>query len=104
MKSEQYWDLLPSADGAKTKICQSEMLCSSRRFGGGQQRPPRTVEVPLKLTLKELYTGTTKRLKITRRVYNKQTGKLEPKEVQPRALSAAPPASCVPLCLQELHT
>ncbi|CAK0786642.1 hypothetical protein CVIRNUC_009856 [Coccomyxa viridis] len=49
-------------------------------FGGGQQRPPRTVEVPLKLTLKELYTGTTKRLKITRRVYNKQTGKLEPKE------------------------
>lgn len=51
------------------------------RFGGGQQRPPRTVEVPLKLTLKELYTGTTKRLKITRRVYNKQTGKLEPKEV-----------------------
>ena len=39
------------------------------------------MEVPLKLTLKELYTGTTKRLKITRRVYNKQTGKLEPKEV-----------------------
>jgi hypothetical protein len=39
------------------------------------------VEVPLKLTLKELYTGTTKRLKITRRVYNKQTGKLEPQEV-----------------------
>ncbi|CAL5222041.1 g4336 [Coccomyxa viridis] len=49
-------------------------------FGGGQQRPPRTVEVPLKLTLKELYTGTTKRLKITRRVYNKQTKNLEPKE------------------------
>ena len=41
------------------------------------------MEVPLKLTLKELYTGTTKRLKITRRVYNKQTGKLEPKEVSP---------------------
>ena len=41
------------------------------------------MEVPLKLTLKELYTGTTKRLKITRRVYNKQTGKLEPKEVCP---------------------
>ena len=39
------------------------------------------MEVPLKLTLKELYTGTTKRLKITRRVYNKQTGKLEPQEV-----------------------
>ena len=39
------------------------------------------MEVPLKLTLKELYTGTTKRLKITRHVYNKQTGKLDPKEV-----------------------
>ena len=41
------------------------------------------MEVPLKLTLKELYTGTTKRLKITRRVYSKQTKKLEPKEVSP---------------------
>ena len=79
------------------------MLCSCRSFGGGQQRPPRTVEVPLKLTLKELYTGTTKRLKITRRVYNKQTGKLEPKEVQPQALLAAPPASYILLCRQELH-
>ena len=58
-------------------------MCKCCRFGGGQQRPPRTVEVALKLTLKELYTGTTKRLKITRRVYNKQTGKLEPKEVCP---------------------
>ena len=47
------------------------------------------MEVPLKLTLKELYTGTTKRLKITRRVYNKQTGKLEPKEVCPRPSSAS---------------
>ena len=82
---------------------QPEMLCSCCRFGGGQQRPPRTVEVPLKLTLKELYTGTTKRLKITRRVYNKQTGKLEPKEVQPQALSAGLAAYCVHLCLQQLH-
>ena len=61
------------------------------------------MEVPLKLTLKELYTGTTKRLKITRRVYNKQTGKLEPKEVQPQAPSAGVPASCVHLSLQQLH-
>lgn len=30
--------------------------------------PPRAVEVPLKVTLKELYTGVTKKLKITRRV------------------------------------
>jgi DnaJ-class molecular chaperone len=43
-------------------------------FGGGmpsssgRAAPPRTVEVALKLTLKELYSGTTKRLKITRRV------------------------------------
>lgn len=51
------------------------------RFGGQQQQRPRTVEVPLKLTLKELYTGTTKKLKITRRVFNKATNKLEEKEV-----------------------
>ena len=56
------------------------------------------MEVPLKLTLKELYTGTTKRLKITRRVYNKQTGKLEPKEVQPRAVQL-PHQSLVSLCV-----
>ena len=72
----------------KQLVAQSKILCSCHRFGGGQQRPPRTVEAPLKLTLKELYTGTTKRLKITRRVYNKQAGKLEPKEVQHQALSA----------------
>ena len=52
------------------------------RFGGGAQRPPRTVEVPLRLTLKELYTGTTKKLKITRRVADKATGKVTPKEVE----------------------
>ncbi len=52
-----------------------------RRFGGQQQQRPRTVEVPLKLTLKELYSGTTKKLKITRRVFNKATNKLEEKEV-----------------------
>ena len=51
------------------------------RFGGQQQQRPRTIEVPLKLTLKELYTGTTKKLKITRRVFNKATNKLENKEV-----------------------
>lgn len=53
------------------------------RFGRQQQqqRPPRTVEVPLKLTLKELYAGTRKKLKVTRRVYNKETNKLEEKEV-----------------------
>ncbi|CAL8465417.1 g4953 [Coccomyxa elongata] len=49
-------------------------------FGGQQQQRPRTVEVPLKLTLKELYSGTTKKLKITRRVFNKATNKLEEKE------------------------
>lgn len=52
-----------------------------RRFGGQQQQRPRTVEVPLKLILKELYSGTTKKLKITRRVFNKATNKLEEKEV-----------------------
>ena len=34
------------------------------------------------MTLKELYTGTTKKLKITRRVVDKATGKLVPKEVR----------------------
>lgn len=39
----------------------------------------------MKLTLKELYAGTTKKLKVTRRVYNKETNKLEEKEVCQRA-------------------
>jgi DnaJ-class molecular chaperone len=57
---------------------------SRTRFGRQQQqRPPRTVEVPLKLTLKELYTGTTKKLKVTRKVFNKESNKLEEKEVSP---------------------
>ena len=50
-------------------------------FGGGmhgghssfrrQQSQPQKVEVPLNLTLEELYTGTTKRRKVTRSVANK---------------------------------
>ncbi len=56
-------------------------MCTCR-YGGQQQQRPRTIEVPLKLTLKELHTGTTKKLKITRRVFNKETNKLETKEVR----------------------
>lgn len=48
-------------------------------FGGGmggnsfrrQPSQPQKVEVPLNLTLEELYTGTTKRRKVTRSVANK---------------------------------
>lgn len=71
-------------------MCDDMHVCCNR-FGGGQQRPPRTVEVPLRLMLNELYTGTTKRLKITRRVYNKQTGKLELKEARPHPHCPAVP-------------
>eukprot|EP00884_Botryococcus_braunii_P006074 jgi/Botrbrau1/15468/Bobra.43_2s0090.1 len=46
-------------------------------FGGG---PPRTVEVALRLTLKELYTGCTKKLKITRRVQDGPNGEIKPVE------------------------
>ena len=42
------------------------------RFGGasrsGMAGPPRAVEVALRVSLKDLYTGTTKKIKITRRV------------------------------------
>jgi len=53
------------------------------RYGGGPQRPPRTVEVPLVCTLQELAKGTTKKRKITRHVL--RDGKPQPKEVPPTA-------------------
>ena len=59
--------------------------------------------MPLRLSLKELFTGTTKKLKITRRVPDeKDPSKTVPKEVRMRlpqkrqcgGLSARPPATC----------
>lgn len=49
-------------------------------MGGFGRRPqgPEKVEAPLKLTLEELYTGTTKKLKVTRRVYDAASGQLVP--------------------------
>lgn len=54
--------------------------------------------MPLKLTLKELYTGTTKKLKITRKVYNKQTNKLEEKEVSKHNVKMA---HCKDICYEK---
>ncbi|KAG7673823.1 hypothetical protein Ndes2526B_g02703 [Nannochloris sp. 'desiccata'] len=46
-------------------------------MGRGRGRPPaaKKVEVPLNLTLEELYTGTTKKRKVTRRIVDAASGR-----------------------------
>lgn len=49
---------------------------------GGRRAPPaaQKVEVPLNLTLEELYNGTTKRRKVTRRIVDGASGRAMPVE------------------------
>lgn len=53
-------------------------------MGGGFGRPapmePQKIEVPLNLTLEELYTGCTKRRKVTRNIVDAASGKVLPVE------------------------
>ena len=49
-------------------------------FGGGGRRtagppPPQKVEIPLNLTLEELYTGCTKKRKVTRKIVDGASGR-----------------------------
>mmetsp|Transcript_33287 Transcript_33287/g.43898 ORF Transcript_33287/g.43898 Transcript_33287/m.43898 type:complete len:359 (-) Transcript_33287:395-1471(-) len=48
-------------------------------FGGGAQEKPttkaKTIEYPLRVSLEELYTGTTKRMRITKKIYDQASGR-----------------------------
>lgn len=50
--------------------------------GGGhiREQPPQKIEVPLSLTLEELYTGITKKRKVTRKIVDAASGKALPIE------------------------
>lgn len=53
-------------------------------YGSGgprhRQPQPQKIEIPLNLTLEELYTGTTKRRKVTRRIVDAASGRSMPVE------------------------
>jgi DnaJ family protein B protein 4 len=50
-----------------------EDMGQSRGFGGPKSKDP-AVHQPLRLSYEDLYTGLTKRLKISRQLYNESTG------------------------------
>merc|ERR1719215_1656359 len=74
--------------GDPSDIFESMFGGGGRRGGGGARRRQKTKDVtqPLKVTLEQMYNGTTKKMAITRKVIDKKKGVVECQECDGRGV------------------